>query len=378
MSQDIALYIHFPFCRRRCGYCSFVSYQGRESDIPEYIKALQKELMLRAIDQRVCSIYFGGGTPSLLSPEQIREILSVIHSYFTVNAASEVTLEANPGTVDETYLTAIKKAGVNRLSLGVQSWDDGELALLGRIHTAAEARDAVQFARNSRFSNLNIDLIYGLPGQTLKSWHKTLDDAIGFSPEHISLYPLTLEDDAPMRLAIERGKLPLLDPDLTADQYELAQDTLAAHGYHHYEISNWAKQGYECKHNMVYWHNLPYLGVGIAAYSYIDGHRLANTTDLDSYLNAFARNLLPACELDEEIDPELQLSETVILGLRLSEGIGLDDINRRFGIDLLRHYEQQVDETASLGLLEYSGQRIRLTRRGRLLGNEVFWRFLPG
>jgi oxygen-independent coproporphyrinogen-3 oxidase len=378
MSQDIALYIHFPFCRRRCGYCSFVSYQGRESDIPEYVKALKKELILRATDQRVCSIYFGGGTPSLLSPRQIHEILSDVHSHFTVNEASEVTLEANPGTVDEIYLTAVRKAGINRLSLGVQSLDDGELALLGRIHTATEAREAVRLARNAEFTNLSLDLIYGLPNQTLASWCKTLDEAISMNSEHISLYPLTLEDNAPMRLAIQRGEMPPLDPDLTADQYELAQDTLEEHGYLHYEISNWAKQGYECKHNMVYWQNLPYLGVGVAAHSYIDGHRLANTTDLDSYLNAFSRNSPPAWELDEEIVPELQLSETVILGLRLSEGIGLEDINRRFGIDLLRHYEQQVGETASLGLLECAGGRIWLTRRGRLLGNEVFWRFLPG
>ena len=378
MSQDIALYIHFPFCRRRCGYCSFVSYQGRESDIPEYVRALKKELLLRAADQRVCSIYFGGGTPSLLSPEQIHEILSIVHSHFTVDETAEVTLEVNPGTVDEIYLTAVRKAGINRLSLGVQSLDDGELALLGRIHTAAEARDAVQFARNAGFTNLSLDLIYGLSNQTLASWHKTLDEAIGLNPEHISLYPLTLEDDAPMHLAIQRGEMPPLDSDLTADQYELAQDTLAAHGYLHYEISNWAKEGYECRHNLVYWHNLPYLGAGVAAHSYIDGHRLAPTTDLDSYLNAFSRNLPPAWELDEEIGPELQLSETVILGLRLSEGIGLDDIKHRFGIDLLRHYEQQVGETASLGLLECASRRVRLTRRGRMLGNEVFWRFLPG
>jgi oxygen-independent coproporphyrinogen-3 oxidase len=378
MSQDIALYIHFPFCRRRCSYCSFVSYQGRESDIPEYVKALKKELVLRAAEQRVSSIYFGGGTPSLLSPEQIHELLSVIPSHFTVDEASEVTLEANPGTVDEPYLADIMKLGINRLSLGVQSLDDGELALLGRIHTASEAGDAVRLARNAGFTNLSLDLIYGLPNQTLASWCKTLDEAIGLNPEHISLYPLTLEADAPMRLAIERGEIPSINPDLTADQYELAQDTLAAHGYSHYEISNWARDGYKCKHNLVYWHNLPYLGAGVAAHSYIDGHRLANTTDLASYLNAFSRNLLPAWELDEEIGPELQLSETVILGLRLSEGIGLDDIKHRFGIDLFRHYEQQVGETASLGLLEYSGQRIRLTRRGRLLGNEVFWRFLPG
>ncbi len=333
---------------------------------------------MRAARQKVHSIYLGGGTPSLLSPEQIHEILSVVHSHFTLDEAAEVTLEANPGTIDKQYLAAVKTTGINRLSLGVQSLDDGELALLGRIHTASQAREAVRLARNAGFTNLSFDLIYGLPGQTLAGWRKTLDEIIALNPEHISLYPLTLEDDAPMRLAIEKGEIQQIDPDLTADQYELAQDRLQEHGYSHYEISNWAKQGYECRHNLVYWHNLPYLGAGVAAHSYVDGHRLANTADLDSYLNAFSGNLPPAWELDEEIGPELQLSETVILGLRLSEGIGLDDIERRFGINLLRHYEQQINETAASGLLEYSGQRIRLTRRGRFLGNEVFWRFLPG
>jgi oxygen-independent coproporphyrinogen-3 oxidase len=378
MNQDIALYIHFPFCRRRCSYCSFVSYQGREADIPDYIKALNKELAIRAAGQRVRSIYFGGGTPSLLSPKQVREILSVVHSHFTVDAGAEITLEANPGTIDRQSLAAIKATGINRLSLGVQSLDDDELALLGRIHTASEAREAVRLARNAGFTNLSFDLIYGLPDQALAGWRKTLDEAIDLNPEHISLYPLTLEYDAPLWIATQQGKVPPTDPDFTADQYELAQDTLQEHGYNHYEISNWAKEGYECRHNLVYWHNLPYLGVGVAAHSYIDGRRLSNTEDLDSYLNAFSGNLPPARELDEEIGPELQLSETVILGLRLSEGIGLDDIERRFGIDLLRHYQQQINETATLGLLEYSGQHIRLTRRGRLLGNEVFWRFLPG
>ena len=333
---------------------------------------------MRADRQRVHSIYFGGGTPSLLSPEQVREILSTVYSLFAVEAGAEVTLEANPGTIDRRYLTAVKAIGINRLSLGVQSLDDNELALLGRIHTASEARAAVRLARDAGFTNLSFDLIYGLPNQALAGWRKTLDDVIDLNPEHISLYPLTLEDRVPLRLAIERGEIPQIDPDLTADQYELAQDMLQEHGYNHYEISNWAKEGYECRHNLVYWHNLPYLGAGVAAHSYIDGHRLANTADLDSYLNAFSGNLLPARELDEEIGPELKLSETVILGLRLSEGIGLDDIKRRFGVDLLRHYERQINETAASGLLEYSGRRIRLTRRGKLLGNEVFWRFLPG
>ena len=378
MNQDIALYIHFPFCRRKCNYCSFVSYQHREADIPAYVQALKEELALSATGQRVCSMYFGGGTPSLLSPKQVEDVLSAIYSRFVIDEVAEVTIEANPGTVDEPHLAAIRALGINRLSLGVQSLDDGELTLLGRIHTATEAREAVRLARNAGFTNLNLDLIYGLPGQTLSSWENVLDEAVKLGPEHFSLYPLSLESDVPMRLAIERGETPTINPDHSADQYELAEDLLAAYGYHHYEISNWAKQGWECRHNMVYWQNLPYLGVGVAAHSYIDGHRFANTADIDKYLDSYSCKVPLVRDLDEEIGPELQLTETVILRLRLSVGVSLDDIQNQFGVDLLRRYSRQVDDLVGLGLLEYAGQHIRLTRRGRLLGNEVFWQFLPG
>ena len=354
-----------------------MSYQGREYDIPAYVNALKKELALRADGQRVHSIYFGGGTPSLLSIEQVQDILHTVHSLFGVDKTAEVTLEANPGTVDEPYLAAIRASGINRLSLGVQSLENSELALLGRIHTSAEAGQAVRFARNAGFTNLSLDLIYGVPGQTMAGWRETLEGIIEFGSEHISLYPLTLEDDAPLKLKIERGEVSPIDPDCAADQYELAQDLMESHGYRHYEISNWARAGYECRHNMVYWHNQSYLGAGVAAHSHIDGHRTANTADLDCYLSAYSNNTPLTHDLNEKIGPELQLSETVILGLRLSEGIEAVEIQRRFGIDLLRQYRQQVAEAVSLGLLECAGSRIRLTRKGRLLGNEVFWRFLP-
>jgi oxygen-independent coproporphyrinogen-3 oxidase len=276
------------------------------------------------------------------------------------------------------YLTGIRELGVNRLSLGVQSLNDAELALLGRIHTAAEAREAVRFARGSGFDNLSIDLIYGLPGQTLCDWRKTLDEAIAMDLEHLSLYSLTLEADTPMWRAIEEDSLPDIDPDLSADQYELAEGLLAAHSYGHYEISNWARKGQECRHNLAYWQNLPYLGVGVAAHSYLDGHRFANTKSLDKYLADFSEKLPPVLDLDEEISHELQLAETVILGLRLGEGIDINNIKNRFGIDILTHYSRQVEEMADVGLLEQIDGHIKLTRRGRLLSNEVFWRFLPG
>jgi len=378
VSCNLALYIHVPFCRHKCHYCSFVSFEQREADISPYLRALGQELAEHTGSERISSIYFGGGTPSVLTIRQIDDLLTTIKSLFTVDEAAEITIEANPGTVTREYLTEIRKLGINRLSLGMQSLNDSELVLLGRIHTAAEAIDAVRSARNSGFENLSLDLIYGLPGQTMTSWRETLEKALEMEPEHCSLYALTLEPEAPMRREIEAKLIPDIDPDTSADQYELAEDLLAAHGYRHYEISNWAKEGRECRHNTVYWQNLPYLGVGVAAHSCLGGHRLANTRSLDRYMAAFASSVLPVVEMDEEINPELECAETIILGLRLCPGISLDNIHQRFGIDILEHYRRQVGEMVDYGLLEHADGHIRLTRRGRLLSNEVFWRFLPG
>ncbi|MFH1169880.1 MAG: radical SAM family heme chaperone HemW [Chloroflexota bacterium] len=373
----MALYIHIPFCRRKCGYCSFVSYQNREADIPAYLGAIRKELARRTGGERVGSIYFGGGTPSLLAAGQVRDILADIYALFSVDEAAEITLEANPGTVDEAYLAAIRGLGINRLSLGVQSLNDGELGLLGRIHTAAEAGEAVRLARSAGFDNLSLDLIYGLPGQSLESWRRTLAGALEMTPEHLSLYALTLEAGTPLQRAIDAKALPAIDPDLSADQYQLAEDLLAERGYRHYEISNWAIAGRECRHNLAYWQNRPYLGAGVAAHSHLHNHRLANTSSLDEYLAAFSGNTPLSPEMDEAIGPELQMAESVILGLRLDEGIDAVYVNQRFGTDVLAHYRRQFGDMADCGLLEEAGGHVRLTRRGRLLSNEVFWRLLP-
>jgi len=377
MSRDIALYIHIPFCRRKCHYCSFVSYAKREADIPLYLDALKNELKQRAGDECIRSLYLGGGTPSLLPVKDIGDLLSLIRALFTIDEAAEISMEANPGTIDAAYLAAIRQLGVNRLSLGVQSFSDRELKMLGRIHTAAEARDAVRFARAAGFDNLNLDLIYGLPGQTLAEWRYSLDEALVLGCEHLSLYGLTLEAETPMWTTIKEGSLPEIDPDMAADQYELAEDLLAANGYNHYEISNWASKGKECCHNLTYWHNLPYIGVGAAAHSCLDGRRSANCESLDKYIIDYSGKTLPLPELDEKIGPELELAETAILGLRLGEGIDADYLQRRFNIDILAHYRRQVEEMAGAGLLERTNRNIRLTRHGRLLSNEVFWRFLP-
>jgi len=369
VTEDIALYIHIPFCRRRCRYCSFTSYAGRAADVPAYVRALKTEIGKCAGGESVGSIYFGGGTPSLLTADQLGEILATARSGFSVSPAAEISIEANPGTVDEAFLCGIRKLGVNRLSLGVQSLDDDELKMLGRIHSAAQAEETLSLARKSGFTNVNLDLIYGLPGQSLEEWRDTLEKALALAPEHLSLYALSLESGVPMWQDIEEKRVPAIDPDLAAEQYELAEDILEAGGYRHYEISNWARPGRECRHNLAYWLNRPYLGVGVAAHSSRDGRRYANTSSLDDYLSAFSSGDLPEKALDETISPGLRLAETVILGLRLDSGVataGISDYHRR-----------TVDEMIGLGLMEYADGNVRLTRRGRLLSNEVFWRLLP-
>ncbi|MFA5308930.1 MAG: radical SAM family heme chaperone HemW [Dehalococcoidales bacterium] len=377
VSGEIALYIHVPFCCRKCRYCSFVSYAGRGVDMPLYLRALAAEMKQRAGGERVRTIYLGGGTPSLLPADAIGGVLSLVDTLFTVDKDAEISMEANPGTVDGAYLATVRRLGINRLSLGVQSFSDAELTLLGRIHTAAQAVEAVRLARDAGFANINLDLIYGLPGQALADWRRSLEAALALAPEHLSLYALTLDEDTPLFREIQEGRLPEIDPDLAAEQYELAEDLLSADGYDHYEISNWARPGRACRHNLVYWNNEPYLGVGVAAHSCLDGRRFANDVSLDGYLQAFSGHALPTSALDEEITPALELAESAILGLRLGQGLDLASLRRRFGVDVVSLYREPIAEMTAAGLLERYDGRLRLTRRGRLLSNEVFWRLLP-
>ncbi len=376
----IALYIHIPFCKRKCHYCSFVSCAGRESDIPLYIECISKELCARLHNETICSIYFGGGTPSLVPAPDLALLMNTINSLSNLENNAEITLEANPATFDKAYLTEIKGLGINRLSIGVQSFNDDELRFLGRIHNSSQAIEAFGQARDAGFDNVNLDLIYGIPGQSTASWKSTLRQAIALNPEHISLYPLTIEENTPLWQMVQCKEVDAPDPDTAADQYELAEDILQAAGYEHYEISNWSKPGFECRHNITYWKCRPYIGIGVAAHSYINGHRLANTNDMDKYISALSKgnfNIADIQEMDEEIDSELQLSEAVIMGLRLCNGISVNDISTRFGIDLKQNRKEQIEEMENSGMLQLDSDMMRLTRRGRLLGNEVFQRFLP-
>jgi len=374
--NKLSIYIHVPFCRRRCAYCSFISYAGREADIPAYARALIEETKLRRIEgAEVKTVYFGGGTPSLLPVEILSLILLTIDEYYKLDDRAEITLEANPGTVLLEYLKAIRSMGINRLSLGVQSLDDAELQLLGRIHMATEARRSIRQAKEAGFTNLSLDFIYGIPERSLETWRSMLGEIVTLGAQHISLYSLTLEEDTPMHSRVKLGEIPAPDPDSAASEYELAEDTLKSAGYNQYEISNWAKPSFESRHNLAYWRQTAYLGLGVAAHSFLDGKRIANTSDLDEYLSALSEGKL-APQTVEVIGKATALSEAIILGLRLNEGVSADDIEAHFGIDLHERFANEIAELVSLGLLECLEDRIRLTPRGRLLGNEVFMRFL--
>lgn len=380
----ISLYVHIPFCRAKCTYCDFNSYPDLDHLFERYVRALQTEIQWVSQDPslRVNTIYLGGGTPTVLPPALLGEILDACRRHFTIAEGAEITVEANPGTVDSGYLTGLLEKGVNRLSFGVQSFHDDELRLLGRIHTAAQAMESYCLARQTGWGNINLDLIYGLPRQSLSRWRATLRQAIHLRPNHLSLYCLSVEEDTPLGQHIAQGELPVPDPDLAAEMYILAEGMLDRAGYVHYEISNWAQPGYECRHNLTYWRNLPYLGLGAGAHSYRDRKRWYNVLSPGEYITRWEADWQgpspPAVEEIEALDEVLEVAETMILGLRLvQEGVRLMDFKGRFGRELMAVYGQEIREMEQAGLLEVDGERVRLTARGRLLGNEVFQRFLP-
>lgn len=405
MNPPYSLYIHIPFCRRRCGYCDFNTYAGLETWIEPYAAALQREieLLAQSAGQRLAvhTIYFGGGTPSLLPLPLLADLLQTLAIQFDWQTELEISLEANPGTLSPAYLQGLHSLGVNRLSLGVQSAHPNELHLLERLHTYEDVIQAVSQARQARFDNLSLDLIYALPGQSLEGWQRTLQLVTGLQPEHLSLYPLTIEPETPFGRWVRRGLLMPPDPDLAADMYEWSTDFLDGQRYQAYEISNWARvmpQGslMSCRHNLQYWRNQPYLGLGAGAHGYAGGLRTANLLSPVEYIRrcqtgaplAFPRT--PATHEVVCIDRPAEIGETMMMGLRLLlEGVPQQVFQERFGVDLPTQFKTEIDELLRLGLLEWaplptspdpaapaSGLTLRLTRRGRLLGNQVFMRFI--
>jgi oxygen-independent coproporphyrinogen-3 oxidase len=391
-----SLYIHFPFCKKRCSYCDFNTFAGLENHITDYVSALLREITtVSAYAGKpfpVHTVFFGGGTPSLLPLHELRKVIEAIYHHFDICQGNEISLEANPGTLSSDYLQGLHALGVNRLSIGVQSGDNDELHILGRIHDKEDVIQSVQGAREAGFENINLDLLYGIPGQTLSNWQRNLDFALDLHPDHLSLYALTLENNVPMQRRIEDGVLPEQDEDLMADMYEMAMDRLAEAGFEQYEISNWAlKQGSNgasktCQHNLQYWHNLPYLGLGAGAHGYAGGVRTENVHAVLEYIRrcqdqaAGTFPIGPAVENVIKIDRRLEMQETMMVGLRLTrEGVTQRRFQERFGCSIQEIFGSEIANLVGQGLLEYASddrERLRLTRRGRLLGNQVFMQFV--
>jgi oxygen-independent coproporphyrinogen III oxidase len=394
----ISLYFHIPFCTHRCAYCDFNTYAGQEDSIPAYVEALQKEIQLvgrsTLKNLQVHTIFFGGGTPSLLTAKQLEFILKSIHSSFTLAPDLEISLEANPGTCSVEFLYDIRVLGFNRISFGVQSANPSELHLLERIHDYGDVVNAVKWSRQAGFKNLNIDLIYGLPEQTMANWQKTVNQVMGLHPEHLSLYALTLEHGTPFGRWAERGLLPIPDPDLAAEMYEWAGERLSQEGFEQYEISNWSKPGKECRHNLQYWRNQTYLGFGSGAHGYGGGIRYSNVLRIKTYIERLMNSaeddhpfpLSPATVNQHRNSPKEDMQETMMTGLRLTrEGISSTAFCQRFNLDLMDIFGREIEDLHRLGLLEWvdstlpgekPDQCLRLSKRGRLLGNQVFMRFV--
>lgn len=389
--EAYSLYLHVPFCRHRCAYCDFNTYAGQEGLIPDYVRALCREIevVARAAPARlpVHTIFFGGGTPSLLPPPAYESILNTIAGCFDLREGYEATLEANPGTVSLDYLTSLRNLGFNRVSFGVQSAHPEDLALLERQHNYLDVVQAVEWSRKAGFSNLSLDLIFGVPFQTLERWQRTVDLVLGLKPEHLSLYALTVEHGTPFQHWTARGLVPLPDDDLAADMYEWAGERLAQAGFAQYEISNWATRRGEtllsCRHNLQYWRNQPYLGFGAGAHGYAGGYRTANVLGIRAYIERCQDEtprefpLGPALANAQPVDEHTAMGETMMVGLRLTEeGVSDADFARHFGKDLRAVYPKQIEMLSSQGLLEWFDDRLRLTKRGHLLGNRVFREFI--
>ena len=379
------LYVHVPFCRLVCAYCDFVTVGGRADDIPRYTDALVAEIGLREAPGELRTIYFGGGTPSLLSGEQVAAVIVAAKDRWATSAIEEITLEANPSARETPDWERLRAAGVNRISLGVQSLRDEQLHALARGHTTAEARDAFAAARAGGFDNISIDLIYGIPVQSLEDWRAGLQDAVELRPDHLSCYALqlALEPDewaAPPRPGALRWRDRMAsrqDEELAAEQYRAAEELLAAAGYRHYELSSWALPGRESRHNGAYWARRAYSGIGAGAHSY-DGalERSWNERDLDRYLSGVEAGERPMSG-NEQLDEPTRAFEAIALGLRRVDGLERDAFAVEFGSDAIDRFAGPLGAAADDGLLEVTPGHIRLTPRGRLLASEVLVALTP-
>lgn len=372
------LYVHIPFCLRKCDYCDFYSIQINNNGVfTRYVKCLAREGELTGKSNLpVVTVYLGGGTPNLLPSDDIAVLLEALRKCYQLDEKAEISMEANPVRHDTNYFREVKSSGINRLSLGVQSFNDGELQILNRIHSSRDVLQTVEVLHRVGLTNFNIDLIYGIPGQTMRSWGRTLQTALSCHPTHISIYLLQLNPQTPMAGRINRGELNMLGDETEANMYYYALDFLRAAGYCHYEISNLAQPGYQCKHNLIYWEARPYSGLGAGAVSFRDNQRIRNIEDVEQYMEYIEASSLPPNNVLEKMTESDLPIDALIVGLRLTAGLNSVDFKERFGINIMEVYRQQIDSCISTGLLKYENNVIALTEKGYFLSNQVLCQFL--
>lgn len=372
--MEAPVYIHVPFCVKKCLYCDFVSYRHNDDMVGRYVNALVGEIKLRN-GHKANTVYIGGGTPTCIDRKYLKRILEALHAELDMSVCSEITVEANPGTLDGEKLEMLAKMGVNRLSIGLQSWSEKELKRLGRIHGRDEFVANYLSARKAGFENISVDLMFGIPGQGTEDWKKTLAEVSALEPDHISCYSLRIEENTPFHRMAESGEITEIDEAADREMYHYAADYLSGRGYHRYEISNFARKGRECRHNLCYWENRPFLGVGAAAHSYEKGKRFWNTPDLGEYSIMLEQGVLPV-KGSENIDKETEIFETIFLGLRMSKGILFDDFFGRFGFDIREKHGSRIEKLRKMGLVDVTAGGFHLTPMGIDLSNSVFIEFI--
>ena len=379
MKKDVGLYIHIPFCKAKCYYCDFVSFANKEDLNKEYVEAVIKEIKYRKLDKyNIKTMYIGGGTPSTLDSTDISKIIDEVKENLDKNA--EITIEVNPGTVNKEKLEAYKNIGINRLSIGLQSTDDKLLKGIGRIHTYNEFLETYKSAREVGLNNINVDLMLGLPMQKLGTLKKSLREVIKLNPEHISVYSLILEENTKLYDKVDIGELVLPNEKLEREMYWQVKNTLESKGYIHYEISNFAKKGYESKHNSDCWKQKEYIGIGVAAHSYMESKRFSNQSNLEEYINnikseEYEKNII----IQEEQTKEDKQKEYMLLGLRTIDGINIGEYKNKFGENPIFKFHKELDKLVGEKLLEVDGEHIKLTKVGLDLANivweEFVWKF---
>lgn len=376
-----AAYLHIPFCEHICHYCDFNKVFLKGQPVDEYLLAMEKEIKLTFAEvpppKKFSSIFVGGGTPTSLTVSQLDKLCEIITNNLSFDAQTEFTFEANPGDLSKEKFQILKNAGVNRLSFGVQTFNNELLKKIGRTHRAQDVLQTIQLARETGFENISIDLIYSLPDQTMEDFTETLKAAFALNLPHYSGYSLIIEPKTVFYNLFTRGKLPTVSEDIEAKMYETLMEQMEKHGYQQYEISNFSKPGYESRHNLTYWNNEPYFGFGAGAHCYVEGYRRSNFGPLKKYMEPLSENVLPIME-KHLVTKNESIEEEMFLGLRKQNGVSLSKFLSKFNEDLCQLFKEELNKLQKQGLIEINRDAVRLTKRGKLLGNEVFQSFLGG